>query len=54
MPQVTLEVFIARWSASAAVERADVESSLEGLSRLRLTRSYRDGQATPWSAVPIA
>ncbi len=54
MPQLTLESFIARWSASAAAERADVESILESLSRLGLARSYRDGQATLWSAVRIA
>ncbi len=54
MPHVILEAFIARWSASATAERADVESILESLSRLGIARSYRDGQANGWSAVRIA
>ena len=40
--------------AKQGARRADVESILESLSRLGLARSYRDGQATLWSAVRIA
>jgi len=41
-------------SAFKGARRTDVESILESLSRLGLARSYRDGQATLWSAVRIA
>ena len=41
-------------TAFKGARRTDVESILESLSRLGLARSYRDGQATLWSAVRIA
>ena len=47
MPQVTLELFIARWSASAAAERDQYVFEKGALL-------LKDGQATLWSAVRIA
>ncbi len=41
-------------SAFKGARRTDVESILESLSRLGLACSYRDGNATLWSAVRIA